>query len=81
LDPVVVAVVEWSTVDMWSTHTRLPPNDRPWSERFGKADIDAQRTPAYGRGEAEWMIAVGVMLIVDPLVSSWRGRRLVGPDG
>jgi hypothetical protein len=75
LEPVVSTVVGLCSVDMWSQHTHVAPNDEPWSDPVVETDIDAPRTPAYGRGEAERMIAVGVMLIVDPLVSSCRGRR------
>ena len=62
MDP-VVTVVELCSIDMWSPHTQVPPNDAPWSEPVGEIDIDARRKPAYGRGEAERMMAVGVMLI------------------
>jgi hypothetical protein len=75
LEPVVLAVVGLCSIDMWSPHTQLPPNDEPWSEPVVETDSGAPWTPAYGRGEDEWMVAVGVMLIVDPLVVSCRGRR------
>jgi hypothetical protein len=45
-------------------------NDGFWSERTVDGDAQVPTTAASGRGDAERMIAVGVMLIMDPLVSS-----------
>ncbi len=63
-------------VDMWrvasSSHTEWSPKDGAWTV----ADVPvatgshAPQVSAYGRGEAERMMAVGVMLIMVPLVSS-----------
>jgi hypothetical protein len=65
---VVSPVFGLCSIDMWSQHTQLPPNDATWNGCVDDGDVP--REAAYGRGEAERMIAVGVMLIVDPLVSS-----------
>ena len=72
MDPVVLPVVGLCSVDMWSEHTQVPPNDAPSSEPAAWVGTDSGEpwTPAYGRGEAERMMAVGVMLIMVPLVSS-----------
>lgn len=63
----MLPVVGLCSVDMWSQRTQLPPNGEPWSVA---AETGATWASAYGRGEAERMMAVGVMLIMIPLVSS-----------
>ena len=76
MEPVVLPVVGLCSVDMWSEHTQLPPNEAFWSETERSVETDSSdpRTPAYGRGDAERMMAVGVMLIMIPLVS-WRAPK------
>ena len=77
MEPVVLPVVGLCSVDMWSQHTQLPPNDGSWSEPYDRVetDSDAPWTPADGRGDAEQMVAVGVMLIV---VAFRVSARMVG---
>jgi 4,4'-diaponeurosporenoate glycosyltransferase len=57
------------SVDMWSPHTQSWPKGETWSVPVDCVDTRSD-APAYGRGEAERMMAVGVMLIMVPLVSS-----------
>ena len=54
------------SVDMWSQHTHEPSNDVFWRKPTEYIELAS----ACGRGDAERMMAVGVMLIVVPLVSS-----------
>ena len=69
-DPGVVPVVGLCSVDMWSVHTQEPPNDEFWRKPTEFDETDTRAARAYGRGDAERMMAVGVMLIMVPLVSS-----------
>ncbi len=58
------------SVDMWSEHTQEPSNDGFCRRPTEYAETDSDVATEYGRGEAERMMAVGVMLIMIPLVSS-----------
>jgi 4,4'-diaponeurosporenoate glycosyltransferase len=69
LDPNVSTVTGLCSVDMWSPHTQLCPKGETTSVLVDRAETGSD-APAYGRGEAERMMAVGVMLIMVPLVSS-----------
>jgi 4,4'-diaponeurosporenoate glycosyltransferase len=69
LDPNVWTVTGLCSVDMWSPHTQSWPKGETWSVLVDCVDTRSD-APAYGRGEAERMMAVGVMLIMVPLVSS-----------
>jgi 4,4'-diaponeurosporenoate glycosyltransferase len=69
LDPNVSTVTGLCSVDMWSPHTQSWPKVGSWSVAVDCVETGSD-APAYGRGDAERMMAVGVMLIMVPLVSS-----------
>lgn len=69
-DPGVLPVVGLCSVDMWSQHTQEPSNDEFWTTSTEYAEADSRAMSAYGRGDAERMMAVGAMRIMVPLVSS-----------
>ena len=69
-DPTVVPVVGLCSVHMWSVQSQEPPNDEFWRAPTEFDETDSCAAWAYGRGDAERMMAVGVMLIMVPLVSS-----------
>jgi 4,4'-diaponeurosporenoate glycosyltransferase len=77
LDPHVSTVTGLCSVDMWSPNTQSWPKAESCSVAVDVVGTGST-APAYGRGDAERMMAVGVMLIMVPLVSSWAPKCVPG---